>query len=418
MKLVKSRRALRRIATVAAISALFTGSAYAANTLTDAGTSVSNTFTLDYDVGSVGQPTITNDNVSPPPGAIVQGTPTLFTVDRKVDHIITATNSTLTSPPGTNVTLTYELENEGNDTQSYSFSLDDLDNGAGTFDGTIVSITYYIDTDDDGDFSDETGVVIVETVIGNDPDSTAVDVTGDVPKGVKVLVEVVATLAGGIADTETDDITLVAEARNPTAWSVETLTPGDEEEVTLATGGANTVTGNAENVLADGTGVLAAETSGDADGIYAVTGIIQIQSPDLSATKSVTAIKEPGIADPFVALADCASATAVADAKAIPGSCIEYVIEVTNTGATATAENLDIQDILPAEVTFISATLDTTTATGFADDPAIGGAGPTLTVPAGSTDCDGTSGTCNITLTDAILAAGEVGQIKIRALVD
>ena len=416
MRIYRTGDALKRILVVAAVSALCSGAAYAANTLTDAGTSVSNTFTLDYDVGTVGQPTITNDNVSPPPGAIVQGTPTLFTVDRKVDHIITATNSTLTSPPGTNVTLTYELENEGNDTQAYSFSLDDLDGGAGTFDGTIVSITYYIDTDDDGDFSDETGVVIVQTVIGDDPDTDPVDVTGDVPKGVKVLVEVVATIAGGVADTETDDITLVAEARNPTAWSIETVGVGEEEEVTLATAGANTVLGNAENVLADDTGVAAAEAAGDADGLFAVTGIIQVQSPDLSASKSVTAVKEPGVSVPSVT--DCSTATPVANAKAIPGSCIEYVIEVENTGATATAENLDIQDILPAEVTFISATLATTTATGFADDAAVAGVGPTLTVPAANTDCDGTGATCNVILNDAILAAGEIGQIKIRALVD
>ncbi len=414
-------RALRRIAVIGAISALFTGTAQAGNTLTEAGRPVSNTFTLVYDVGTVTQPAITNKLATDPTfpsGGTIQGTPTAFTVDRKVDHIITATNSTLTTPPGTTVTLTYELENEGNDTQAYSFSLADLDNAAGTFDGTITSITYYIDTDDDGDFSDETGVTITQTPIGNDPDSSAVDVTGDVPKGVKVLVEVATTITAATADTETDDITLVAEARNPSAWAFETLGAGEEEEVTLATAGANVVEGVAQNVLADGTGVLAAETSGDADGIYAVTGTIEVQSPDLTATKAVSAIKEPGIADPFVALTDCATATAVAQAKTIPGSCIEYLIEVENTGATAPAENLDIQDILPAGVTFVSATLDTTTGTGFADDTAVTGAGPTLTTPAANTDCDGLVGTCNVQLTDAILAAGEIGQIRIRALVD
>lgn len=414
-------RALRRVAALSALTALFCGTAQAGNTLTEAGRPVSNTFTLVYDVGTVTQPAITNKlatDPSFPAGGTIQGTPTAFTVDRKVDHIITATNSTLTTPPGTTVTLTYELENEGNDTQAYSFSIADLDNAAGTFDGTISSITYYIDTDDDGDFADETGVVITETTIGDDPDTATVDVTGDVPKGVKVLVEVATTIASGVADTETDDITLVAEARNPSAWAFETLAAGEEEEVTLATAGANNVTGAAQNVLADGTGVLAAETSGNADGIYAVTGIIEVQSPDLTATKAVAAIKEPGIADPFVALTDCATASAVANAKTIPGSCIEYLIEVTNSGATATAENLDIQDILPAGVTFVSASLTTSTTTGFADDPAVGGSGPTLATPAANTDCDGLVGTCNVQLTDAVLAAGEVGQIRIRALVD
>lgn len=411
MNLGKMRTAVSRVFLAGSVSILFAGAAQAANSLTEAGTSVSNTFTLDYEVGSVGQPTITNDNVTPPPGAVVQGTPTLFTVDRKVDHSITATNSILSSPPGANATLTFELLNEGNDTQAYSFSIADLDNAAGTFDASSLALVYYIDTDDDADFSDETGVTITQTAIGTAAGSAVV--TGDVPKGVSVLIEVTGTVGAGVADAETDDVTLAGETRDPTAFLNEaSATPA---AVTLATAGANAITGSAQNVLADGTGVAAAETSGDADGIFAVTGVIEVASPDLTATKAIVAISEPGVSVP--AVTDCSTATAVVNAKAIPGACIEYVIEVENTGATAPATNLSINDILPAEVTFVSATLDTPT-TGFVDDPAVAGVGPTLTVPAANTDCDGTGATCDITLDDAILAAGSLGQIRIRALVD
>ena len=106
----------------------------------------------------------------------------------------------------------------------------------------------------------------------------------------------------------------------------------------------------------------------------------------------------------------------MADAKAVPGACVEYVIEVQNTGATATATNLVIDDILPAEVSFVAASLATTTATGFADDTGVAGAGPVLSVPGtpADSDCDGST-TCVIQLSDAILAAGEIGQIIIRA---
>lgn len=407
----KTRRLLSQFALAGCVSVLFASAAHAANSLTEAGTSVSNTFTLDYEVGSVAQPTITNDNVSPPPGAVVQGTPTLFTVDRIVDHSITATNSTLSSPPGTSATLTFELLNEGNDTQAYSFSVDDLDNAAGTFDASSISLVHYIDTDDDGDFTDETGVAIAQTVIGTAAGSAIV--TSDVPKGVRVLVEVTGTIASTVADAETDDVTLVAEVRDPTAFLNEaSATPA---AVTQATAGSNNLTGAAQNVLADGTGVLAAEVAGDGDGLFAATGIIEVASPDLSATKGVTAISEPAINAATVT--DCATATAVVNAKAIPGACIEYVIEVQNTGASATASNLSISDILPTELTFISAALDTPT-TGFADDPAVAGVGPVLSVPAANTSCDGTAATCDITLSDAILAAGNIGQIRIRALVD
>ncbi|MEM9178440.1 MAG: hypothetical protein AAGA89_01955 [Pseudomonadota bacterium] len=406
------REFLSRVGLAMAICLGLAGAAHAANTLTEAGTSVSNTFELSYSVSGTAQPIITNDNASPPVGAVVQGTPTLFTVDRKVDLIVTATNSTLTTVPGTDATLTFEVLNEGNDTAAYAFSVADLDSGASTFDASSIVVRYLVDANDNGTADDGAFTALTETTIGAGAGSAFV--TGDVPKGVRVFVQVQGTIAAGVADTFTDDVTLIAEARNPTAFANEAS--ASPAAVTAATGGANVLTGTAQNVLADGTGVAASE--GDADGLFAATGIIQVESPDLAAEKTVLVIKEPGIADPFVALTDCATASAEADAKAVPGSCVEYTIEVENTGATASATNLVIDDILPAEVTFVSAALATTTATGFADDTGIGGVGPVLTAPTtpADSDCDGAT-TCVIQLSDAILAAGEVGQIVIRAMV-
>ncbi|MEM7328713.1 MAG: hypothetical protein AAF437_08245 [Pseudomonadota bacterium] len=406
------RELVSRVCLAVAVSLGLAGAANAANTLTEAGTSVSNTFELSYSVSGTAQPIITNDNATPPVGAIVQGTPTLFTVDRKVDLIVTATNSTLTTVPGADATLTFEVLNEGNDISAYAFSVSDLDSGATTFDASSIVVRYLVDANDNGTDDDGAYTTITETTIGAGAGSAFV--TGDVPKGVRVFVQVQGTVAAGVADTFTDDVTLIAESRNPTAFANEAS--ASPAAVTADTGGANVLEGLAQNVLADGTGVAAAEA--DADGLFAATGIIQVESPDLSAEKTVTVIKEPGIADPFVALTDCATASAVADSKAVPGSCVEYIIEVENTGATASATNLVIDDILPAEVTFVAASLATTTATGFADDTAIGGVGPVLTAPTtpADSDCDGTT-TCVIQLSDAILAAGEVGQIVIRAIV-
>lgn len=406
------REFLSRVSLAVAVCLGLAGAAHAANTLTEAGTSVSNTFELSYSVSGTAQPIITNDNATPPVGAVVQGTPTLFTVDRKVDLIVTATNSTLTTVPGTDATLTFEVLNEGNDTAAYAFSVADLDSGSSTFDASSIVVRYLVDANDNGTADDGAFTALTETTIGAGAGSAFV--TGDVPKGVRVFVQVQGTIAAGVADTFTDDVTLIAEARNPTAFANEAS--ASPAAVTAATGGANVLTGTAQNVLADGTGVAASE--GDADGLFAATGIIQVESPDLNAEKTVLVIKEPGIADPFVALTDCATATAEADAKAVPGSCVEYTIEVENTGATASATNLVIDDILPAEVTFVSAALATTTATGFADDTGIGGVGPVLTAPTtpADSDCDGAT-TCVIQLSDAILAAGEVGQIVIRAMV-
>jgi len=412
MSKLGARGILSRFSLAAAVCLGLASAAHAANNLTEAGTSVSNTFELSYSVSGAAQPVITNNSVSPPAGAVVQGTPTLFTVDRKVDVIVTATNSTLTSAPGADATLTFEVLNEGNDTSAYSFSIADLDSGATTFDATSIIVRYMIDANDNGSADDGGFTVLTQTPIGTAAGSAFV--TGDVPKGVRIFMQVQGSIDGAVADTFTDDITLVAEARDPTAFLNEAS--GTPAAVTTASGGANVLTGLAQNVLADGTGVAAAENTGDADGLYAATGILQVEAANIVASKTVTVIKEPGIADPFVALTDCATAAAVADSKAVPGACVEYIIQVQNNGASASATNLVIDDILPAEVNFVAASLATTTATGFADDSGVAGAGPVLTVPStpAARNCDGAT-TCVIQLSDAILAAGEIGQIVIRA---
>lgn len=412
MSYSQARRFSLRSSLAAAVCLGLAGAAHAANDLTEAGTSVSNTFELSYSVSGTAQPIITNDSVSPPAGATVQGTPTLFTVDRKIDLIVTATNSTLSTAAGVDATLTFEVLNEGNDTAAYSFSIADLDSGAGTFDATGLIVRYLIDANDNG--TDDDGAYTVLTAPPTGTGAGSASFTADVPKGVRVFVQIQGTVPAGLGDTTSDDITLVAEVRDPTAFLLEaSATPG---AVTAASGGANVLTGAAQNVLADGVGVAAAEAAGVADGLFAATGIIQVETADLTASKTVLVIKEPGTDDPFVGLTDCATATAEANAKAVPGSCVEYVIQVQNNGVTATATNLVIDDILPAEVTFVAASLATTTGTGFEDDAGVAGAGPTLTVPTtpAQSDCNGTT-TCVIQLSDATLSAGEVGQIVIRA---
>lgn len=407
MNFQQVRGLLPRFGLAAALCLGFAGAAQADNSLTEAGSTVSNTFELSYSVSGTTQPVITNDNVSPPAGSVTQGSPTLFTVDRKVDFVVTATNSTLSTPPGTTATLTFEVLNEGNDTSAYSFSIADLDSGAGTFDASTVTVRYSIDANDDGVDNDGTYVTVAETVIG--ADALSAIVTGDVPKGVLVFVQVEGTVAASVVDDSTDQITLVAEARDPTAFLNESSSPA---AVTAASGGANLLEGDAQNVLADGTGV--AGTDADADGLFAANGIIEVESPDLLAEKTVTVIEEP---DASGSVADCANATAVANAKAVPGACVEYVIEVENTGDTASATNLVIDDILPAEVNFVSASLVAVSTNGFVDDTAITGTtGPILTFPLTTPDslCNGTT-TCVIQLSDAELAAGETGQIVIRA---
>ncbi|MEM7493285.1 MAG: hypothetical protein AAF296_07875 [Pseudomonadota bacterium] len=400
-----------RVAALATVGFAFAGLAQADNSLTPAGQEVSNTFVLNYNVGTTAQAPITNDNTSSAPaGSVLQGTPTEFTVDRKVDHSLTQTNSPLGNiAPSSTATLTFDLFNEGNDTQAYSFELRDLDNGAGSFDASNYEIRVTLDPNNtDGLQGPPT--VLTSTPVGTAAGSASISV--DIPKGVQLLVEVVATIPGGVTDGQSDQVTVIAEARNPTSWLNDATTAAGA--VTQNSSGLNVIVGVAQNVLADDVGVAAVEAT-VSDGLHAAQGLIEIASPDLLAAKTVSVISElidnVGAAPSNPASA-CSTATVVAESKSIPGACIEYVIEVTNGGSTS-ASNLNIADILSDDVTFVAAS-----ATGdFADDPGVTGSGPSIAQPASDTDCDGTSGTCEIVLSDTLLAAGDTGQLRIRALV-
>ena len=138
---------------------------------TDAGRTVSNTFTLDYSVNDVSQPSITNEDGTPgdPDG------PTIFTVDRLIDLTVAQTNSPQTVAPGTlaaDAQLTFNVTNTGNDVQTYSFSLFDV---AANDDFNFVPGTEVITVNVGGVISTLTPVALTT------PSTT--QITPDIPAG-------------------------------------------------------------------------------------------------------------------------------------------------------------------------------------------------------------------------------------------
>lgn len=388
------RRLIGKVAALAGVFSLLAGVGNAqANNFTDAGTNVENTFTLDYEVSGTSQPTITNDpNLGG--GSVLQGGPTQFTVDRLIDLVVQQQNSPLQVAPGTTgAVLEYLITNEGNDNQSYSFSIADVTGD--DFDGTYT-IEYFIDSGDAGtDPFDDTGVSIVATTTGT---GSTVNITPDIAPDVTFGVRITTDISGTASDADVDDLVLVAQTRDPVDW-IEEGSTGSEGDITAADPDSNTDDGVAENVLADGNGGTGEEA--DNDGMHSDVGQYIIASPDLTAAKSVDVIATTP--------SDCATDPAGGTGEySVPGSCVEYVITVDNNGATATAEAIDIVDVLPAEVEFVAASFS-----GWEAAPV-----PTLTTPSGAaTNCDGTPATCNVTLTGASLAATETGTLTIRALV-
>jgi len=89
-----------------------------------------------------------------------------------------------------------------------------------------------------------------------------------------------------------------------------------------------------------------------------------------------------------------------------PGNEVLYTITVNNSAAaTAAAEDINLSDTLPDNLTFVSAT-----ATGFT-----GGAFGSPALPAANTDCTG--GNCVISFAGASLPEDSTGEIIVRAII-
>lgn len=392
------RRLLGKIAAAAGACALISGAAQAQNNFTDAGTNVANTFTLDYEVSGSTQPTITNDPTLGG-GSVLQGGPTAFTVDRLIDLVVqeqTSPRSVAPGATGASTALDYLITNEGNDNQSYSFDIIDSGGGSDDFDATYT-VEYYIDGDGDGNpFNDSpTTITVTSTVTG-----TTANITPDIAPDETFGVRITTSVPTGLDDEDVDDLVLVAQTRDPEDWIEEgpTTTEGD---ITVADTGGNTDTGVAENVLADGNGGTGQE--GDNDGMHSDVGQYEVTSPELDALKTVDVIAT----NPSNCAADMAGG---ATEYSVPGSCVEYLISVTNNGATATATSIDISDTLPAEVLYVASFENSADPSGWEGTPA-----PVIT----ETNCGvgDTPGACVVDLTGASLAPGNTGTLRVRATV-
>lgn len=409
---------------------------------TEAGTSVSNTFTLDYTVGTTQQPRITNDpdEVTTPSGGytgptpVQQGVPTDFTVDRVIDLLLTAINPTtadtvLVAPGATAQTLAFTLTNEGNDNQSFSFNIADLAVGTSaeflsTFTGGL-DIRFQraqVDLNNDGDFTDTCEAaqdVRVKTVTLGTTDSPGTNLVCDLPPAGTATVTVIGDIpllrtdgTTNVEDGDEDRLILVAEARNPTVFVQEgAVAPSDIGDLPTNDTDGNTIDGLAETVFADGNGSVTGDT--DSDGRYGEDAKWVIIDPDLTAAKTVGVLEENSSLAACNALGDTTAFDA--NAYSTPGACVEYRITVTNSGeqATSNATGITIVDDLPDDVIYVETILE-----GF------DGTAPTVTTSNGSGSCTGVaSEDCVVTVSNATLNATvgtttNVAVVKIRALIE
>lgn len=295
---------------------------------TAAGSEITNTATLNYQINGVDQTEVTAQDV--------------FNVDIKVDFALTRLNTTEpneTSLEADNVVVAaVRITNDGNAPTAFVVRAEDetgttLDINGTTYTDTIDSgaaYSYYLDNP----LAGTQGVLDAEDTLltgstGEIAADDTVTVFVTVPKGDLTGVDGDALLSSVVVNGLESTV-------NDTTYSLDT---GDNDPSNGSTDDAANPNG------ATTIEVVFADTDSDnseilRDALVLVFPNLEGDGINSNLTKSSVVISDPinGTENP----------------KAIPGAVVEYTITLINTG-TADATNVVITDELPANTTFIDA---------------------------------------------------------------
>ena len=352
---------LKAASGIAVLLSLLAGVQVAHATGTTAGTSVSNTATVNYNVGGVAQAPVTS-------------APTSFVVDNKIDLTVTEVGGAATTvvPGQTAAVLTYLVSNTGNSPEGYQLSASNLG-------GTVL-----FTRTDNADFA---GYSVFVDSNANGVYNAGVDAAANIDslaKDASVAVFVVVNIPNGATNAQVVNVRLQARAAVPgtAGATLETQTAG-----------ADTV--GVDIVFADA-GRDATETADDQ--YFVASAALAI-----SKTSSV-------ISDPF---------NGATNPKAIPGATVEYVVTIANTGA-ATAGGISVSDTLNANLAFVQGAY-----AGATDVQIQVGASPaTFCVAESGADsnadgCSRAGQTLTVNPTSAIsVAAGQSATVRFRATIN
>lgn len=266
---------------------------------TRAGTTITNSVTVNYNVGGNAQNAVTDSDS--------------FTVDQRVNVTVTAiTTPVSVSPNQFDRVLAFDVTNLGNATADLALT-------TALRGGTAANIS---------------NIRIFRDLNGNRAldaaEITAGEITylDEVAEDATVAVLVVSDIGINAVNGDTFDVALTAAAH-------DAGTTGSLGSRILATSGANTA--GVDNVLFDGAGVSDAAN----DGAFSAEGRYAVSSAVLTVAKTSRVVSDPvnGTTDP----------------KFIPGATVEYCITVANAAGAATATNVALLDDLPADVAYASA---------------------------------------------------------------
>ena len=313
-----------------AVAVLGATPAFAAGTA--AGSTITNTATVNYQVGGVAQTAINASN------SII--------VDRKITLTVAEVGSATTSvAPGATAQVTsFTVTNTSNDTLDLGLTAAQLAGGTAKHGGTdnfdVTGLGMFVDTNGNGVYD-----------AGTDQAVTYLDeMTPDTSRTVFIVANIpISRVNGDVAG-----VTLTAQARAGG-------TAGSQGAVIVETAGANTAA--MDTVFADAAGPAAGDAA--RDGKASDGDDYTVSAPTLTVTKQSRVVSDPinGSTNP----------------KLIPGAVVEYCIVVANAAGGAAANSVAISDPLPAQTTFVASS-------SFLNGTYTG------TAPTGTCNLDGTAG--------------------------
>ncbi len=290
----------------AAIAFAMASPALAGGTL--AGSSITNTATINYNVGGVAQPAV-NDSET-------------FVVDRRIDLTVAeqGTSTTVVVPGQSNAVTAFTLTNTANAVLDFNLAATQTVGGTASHGGTdnfdVTGVTIYRDVNNNGTFESATDVAV-----------TFIDELG-IDASVPLLV--VANIPAGRATGDVANIRLTATARE--GGVAATLGAALTQTTGANTAGMDTVFGDAAGV-AD----AARDAAHSDDDDYTV------QTATLTLDK-----RSRIVSDPF---------NGTTNPKFIPGATVEYCISIANAAGGASASNIVITDVLPTTLTFVAGSI-------------------------------------------------------------
>lgn len=276
---------------------------------TTAGTSITNTATVDYQVGGVAQGQQSASNS--------------FVVDRKVNLLVEEVgNATTEVAPGqTSAVTTFQLTNSSNEILDFLLTASQITGGVATHGGTDTfnasNIRIYRDA--------ATG-----TPGSYDVADTLVTYIDELATDTPIRLFVVADIPAGLPTGAVAGIQLRATA-------LEGGTAGTQGAAVTQTAGANTAA--KDTVFADGVGV----NDANRDASHSDADDYTVKTATLTVTKSSRVVSDPfnGTTNP----------------KLIPGATVEYCIAVANAAGGADATAVAINDSVPGQLAFVAGSI-------------------------------------------------------------